>query len=145
MVLLLACDAADQKKSTSTVAVDTIKASPGTTGTGEKLEPEQPASAKSYANRRFRNVVVERVGKDSFLVRGEGQIFEANFGWIIEDGHEELKQGFQMTDAGAPEWGKFTFGIRAEKKRANSTLSLILFESSAEDGRRMDELPVPLY
>ena len=79
------------------------------------------------------------------MIKGKGQIFEANFSWIIEDGHEELQQGHQMTDAGAPEWGNFSFTVNASKKRPNSTLHLILFEISAKDGSRQHELPVPLY
>jgi hypothetical protein len=63
---------------------------------------------------------------------------------VLEDGHEELQQGFQMTDAGAPEWGKFKFTIEAKKKRANSTLTLILFEASPKDGSRQHELSMAL-
>ena len=100
---------------------------------------------KTYGNKRFKNVIVERIGKDSFLVHGQGQIFEANFNWVLEDGHNELQKGFQMTDAGAPEWGKFKFIIQAQKKRKNSTLTLILFETSAKDGSREYELPIVLY
>ena len=85
------------------------------------------------------------MANDKFLIRGQGQIFEANFSWIVEDGHEELKQGFQMTDAGAPEWGKFEFVINVPKKRENSTLTLILFESSPKDGSRQYELSITLY
>ncbi len=49
-----------------------------------------------------------------------------------------------MTEAGAPEWGKFEFTIDAKKKREISTLILILFESSAMDGSRQYELPIVL-
>jgi hypothetical protein len=87
---------------------------------------------------------VERIGENKFRIRGQGQIFEANFNWIVEDGHDELYKGFQMTEAGAPEWGKFEFTIDAKKKRENSTLILILFESSARDGSRQYELPLVL-
>ncbi len=88
---------------------------------------------------------MERIGDSSFRISGKGQIFEANFGWVVEDGHEELKSGYQMTDAGAPEWGKFSFTVTAAKKRPNSTLHLVLYESSAMDGSRVYELPVLLY
>ncbi len=50
-----------------------------------------------------------------------------------------------MTDMGAPEWGNFSFTVDVEKKRPNSTLTLILFESSAKDGSRQFELPILLY
>lgn len=100
---------------------------------------------KTYSNKRFRNVTVVRTGQDTFIVSGQGQIFEANFNWIVEDGHEELAKGFEMTDAGAPEWGNFKFTINVQKKKGNSTLTLVLFESSAKDGSRQYELPVTLH
>ena len=102
-----------------------------------QLEKEAPpkTNVKTYSNERFRNVTVEK---------GEGQIFEANFNWIVEDGHDELKNGYEMTDAGAPEWGKFDFTIDVTKNRENSTLTLIIFEISAKDGSRQHELPIAL-
>jgi len=139
LVFMLACGNNQQHSSTatSTQHSDTSQV---------KKEPlRDTLSTKSYNNQRFRDVTIERIGIDSFLVRGQGQIFEANFGWVVEDGHEELKQGSQMTDAGAPEWGNFKFGIRVPKKQASSTLTLILFESSPKDGSRQFELPITLY
>jgi hypothetical protein len=98
-----------------------------------------------YSNDRFKEVTVEKTGEHTFLIKGKGQIFEASFGWIVEDGHDELKKGFATTDAGAPEWGSFSFEVVVEKKRENSTVHLILFETSAEDGSRKYELPIRLY
>jgi hypothetical protein len=97
---------------------------------------------KTYSNARFKDVTVEKTGEHQYLVRGKGQIFEASFSWVVEDGHNELKKGFEMTDAGAPEWGNFSFTVEVEKERENSTLHLILFESSPKDGSRQYELPV---
>lgn len=99
---------------------------------------------KSYSNERFKDVVVEKTGDHSFVVSGKGQIFEASFSWVVEDGHNELLKGFEMTDAGAPEWGNFKFDLSVQKERENSTLTLILFESSAMDGSRQHELPLVL-
>ena len=102
-------------------------------------------SSKTYNNVRFRNVKAARLDGNRFRITGEGQIFEASFGWVIEDGHKELKQGFATTDAGAPAWGKFSFEVDAEKERPNSTLHLVLFETSMKDGSRQYQLPVLLY
>lgn len=99
---------------------------------------------KVYSNNRFRNVTVTKSGIDTYRIKGEAQIFEASFSWVVEDGHNELKKGHQMTDAGAPEWGHFDFTITAKKQRANSVLHLILFESSAKDGSRQFELSILL-
>lgn len=98
----------------------------------------------TYSNERFRNVRVEVINDSSFRVQGEAQIFEARFGWVVEDGHNELANGFESTDAGAPSWGDFSFTVRVEKRQLNSTLHLILFENSAKDGSRQHSLPVPL-
>jgi hypothetical protein len=101
-------------------------------------------AAKTYANERFRNVHVIKLDDTKFRIKGEGQIFEASFNWVVEDGHNELAKGYTMTDAGAPEWGKFNFTVDVKKERENSTLNLILFEASAKDGSRQHELPVVL-
>ncbi|MDB5190838.1 MAG: sporulation protein [Segetibacter sp.] len=105
--------------------------------------PKPPS--KVYANKRFKEVTVERIGTNKFFIKGKGQIFEGQFSWVIEDGHEEIQKGFAMTDNGPPEWGKFGFVVDAQKKRPNSTLHLILFEISANDGSRQHQLPIMLY
>ncbi|MDO8316757.1 MAG: Gmad2 immunoglobulin-like domain-containing protein [Flavobacterium sp.] len=141
-VLLFACN----KKETpqTTVVNDTLITIPETTKVVKAEKPEI-LLPKQYSNARFKEVTVERIDENKFRVRGKGQIFEANFNWIIEDGHDELKTGFQTTDAGAPEWGNFDFTITVEKKRENSKLTLVLFESSAKDGSRQHELPIVLF
>ena len=109
-----------------------------------KKKTPPKTNVKIYSNQRFRNVTVEKVNGNTFRVKGEGQIFEANFNWTVEDGHDELKKGYETTDAGAPEWGKFDFTIDVAKNRENSTLTLILYEISAKDGSRQHELPIAL-
>lgn len=150
-ITLAGCNASEQQNET-TVKTDTVKVHDTIIVDKEptqKTETEKPTapspSAKNYSNERFKEVRVEKIGEHKFLVQGKGQIFEASFSWVVEDGHEELKKGFQMTDAGAPEWGNFSFTIDVPKKRANSTLNLILFESSPKDGSRQYELSLLLY
>ena len=84
------------------------------------------------------------ITQNKFEVNGKAQVFEAAFSWVVEDGHNELKTGHEMTDAGAPAWGNFKFAVDAEKKDEYSTLTLILFEVSAKDGSRQYELAIPL-
>ena len=141
LLILVACNNTEPIKTAA--KVDPLKSIPDTI----QVKEAEPAALlpRTFSNKRFRDVTVERIGQDTFSVRGQGQIFEANFSWIVEDGHEELQKGFQMTDAGAPEWGKFEFAIDVRKRRQNSTLTLILFESSPKDGSRQHELHVPLY
>ena len=142
-IIIIGCNN-NVPKSNTTNKIDTLEMVDTINEVEEKDEPPPPPP-KIYSNKRFRNVTVRNLEGNKFLVRGEGQIFEANFSWVVEDGHEELKSGHQMTDAGAPEWGKFQFTVDVEKKRPNSTLQLILFEISAKDGSRQYELPVFLY
>lgn len=110
---------------------------------GISHSPEYEIARPAYDNARFRNVTVRKQNDSVFQIKGEAQIFEASFSWVIEDGHNELKKGFETTDAGAPEWGKFDFTVSAEKPE-NGSLTLLLFETSAKDGSRQHELPIPL-
>lgn len=150
LAMLAGCNANEQQNATENKN-DTILIQDTITSTKEKAEttkskkPVVISPKKIYTNERFKEVTVEKTGDHKFLVKGKGQIFEASFNWVVEDGHEELKKGYTTTDAGAPEWGNFSFTIDAPKKRANSTLRLILFESSAKDGSRQYELPILLY
>lgn len=108
------------------------------------VPPDVTDTTQVYSNAAFKDVTVEKLDSNRYVIEGKGRIFEASFSWVVEDGHEELQQGYEMTSGGAPEWGTFKFTIEAHKKRENSTLTLILFESSAKDGHRMHELPIVL-
>ena len=142
-LLYVGCNNPEQKQ-TTTVNADSGQVQDKTKTIAEPVKTDTQLN-HVYSNQRFKDVTVEKLDGDSFRVKGRAQVFEANLSWVVEDGHEELKKGFQMTSAGAPEWGEFVFTIDVEKKRPNSTLTLILFESSSKDGSRQFELPIPLY
>ncbi|MES2544299.1 MAG: Gmad2 immunoglobulin-like domain-containing protein [Bacteroidota bacterium] len=139
VIILISCNR-NRKNETVTVT-DSIPAQ------SQEIVIKEPITVvpKTYSNERFKDVTIEKTGEHQFTITGKAQVFEANFSWVVEDGHEELKKGFQMTDAGAPEWGNFKFSIDVAKKQENSTLRLILFEASAKDGSRQYELPIVLY
>lgn len=141
-LLLMACSKKETQHNNS--VRDTLKTTPKTTKIEKPIIPDN-SLPKQYSNERFKEVTIKRIDDNKFRIRGKGQIFEASFNWIIEDGHYELKSGFQATDAGAPEWGNFDFTITVQKKRENSKLTLVLFESSAKDGSRQYELPIVLF
>ena len=107
----------------------------------KEAEKEIP---KEFSNERFRHVSLEKLDGNKYRAKGEAQIFEANFNWSVEDGHYVLKTGSAMTNAGAPEWGKFEFTFEVKKVDDYSTLLLILYEVSSEDGSYKYELPIPL-
>lgn len=141
-LLLFACNKKETQR--NTIVNNTLITTPETTKV-VKAEKSENLLPKQYSNERFKEVTVERIDENKFRVRGKGQIFEASFNWIIKYGHDELKTGFQTTDAGAPEWGNFDFTITVQKKRENSKLTLVLFEISAKDGSRQHELPIVLF
>lgn len=143
-IILLACNANEPKNTATKKDTPNVGVENNQQTQGHKADTVIPP-VKTYFNKRFRDVTVVSLEENSYRVSGLGQIFEANFNWIVEDGHEELMKGYQMTDAGAPEWGRFDFTINVQKKRENSTLTLVLFESSAMDGSRQHELPIVLY
>jgi hypothetical protein len=145
---LIACNEATREKETvknDSVAVETPVKPPEYEDSVKVVKDTATVKPpRTYSNERFREVTVTKTGAAGFNIRGEAQIFEANFGWVVEDGHNELKKGNEMTDAGAPAWGNFNFTITVKKDRPNSTLTLILFESSPKDGSRQYELPIVL-
>jgi Immunoglobulin-like domain of bacterial spore germination len=104
----------------------------------------QPAARETYGNDIFRNVTVAKTGADTYEIKGQASVFEGVFNYVVEDGHNELTEGFVQTSAGAPEWGDFTHTLTVKKAEPNSTLTLILFEISAKDGSRRMELIIPL-
>ena len=139
ILLLFSCS---KQKNSATQTNDAF----APTDTLQMVQPAapEPAAARVYANERFREVTAEKVGGNKYRVTGKAQIFEAAFSWVVEDGHNELKKGFEMTDAGAPEWGQFDFTVVVGKETPNTTLTLVLFEVSADDGSRRHELPLAL-
>lgn len=143
-IILIACNANEPGKSGMKTDAPRSSVENNLPTQGNKTDTVIPL-VKTYFNKRFRDVTVVKLEANRYRISGLGQIFEANFNWIVEDGHEELMKGYQMTDAGAPEWGRFDFTINVQKKRENSTLTLVLFESSAMDGSRQHELPIVLY
>lgn len=141
ILLLFSCNNDQQKD--EKLKVNDVVISGDSTQIDKPKRPNKEIT-KEYANQRFRKVTVEKIASNKFRIQGEAQISEANFNWVIEDGHYELKKGYEMTNAGALEWGKFDFTVEAHKKRDNSTLNIILFEISAKDGSRQYELHIPL-
>ena len=94
------------------------------------------------AFRVFSPIADEEVDS-TFNVEGEARVFEAAFSWVLEDGHNVLAEGHEMTDAGAPEWGSFNFDVNFEYA-TQPHMMLILYVSSAKDGSPEHQLIIPL-
>lgn len=81
-----------------------------------------------------------------YTVTGKGRVFEGVMQFAVEDGHDYLLEGHQQLEEGAPAWAPFSLEITipSEQLPANGTLTLELFENSAKDGSRINELSIPL-
>lgn len=108
---------------------------------GEQLD----AKMESAENNAFRVSYPSPwiVGAD-FSFSGLARVFEGQFHWEVEDGHNILAQGIAMTDRGAPEWGRFHLEIGLEQPPTSPHGMLILYERSPKDGSRINELFIPL-
>ena len=92
-------------------------------------------------NPAFRNISVSG-SSGNYVVTGEARVFEATVQYEVEDGHFIYLDGFVTASDGAPAWGTFTININIPEADLpdNATLMLILFEESAEDGSRINEI-----
>ncbi|MEO5500716.1 MAG: Gmad2 immunoglobulin-like domain-containing protein [Ginsengibacter sp.] len=135
VIICFGCNTPDSSNHTSTDST--------TQNNQIKKEASGVLIPKTFSNERFKNVVVSKITEDSFSISGKARVFEAVFNWTLKEGDKEIKTGYKMTDAGAPEWGNFVFGITVPAG-TDSTLRLVLFESSAKDGSRVSELTLPL-
>lgn len=85
----------------------------------------------------------EAVVKDRIVVKGLARVYEGTVLYEFEDGHNILAEGFTTAKQGAPEWGEFEIIIEFDEV-ANNSGSVILFEESAKDGSRRNELIIPV-
>ena len=97
------------------------------------------------SNKAFRIFAPEpnNVVGTSFTVVGRARVFEATLQYRLEDGHNILAEGFTTATEGGPAWGDFEIQLEYERPTSPS-LTLILYESSAEDGQPIHELLLPL-
>lgn len=119
---------------------------PDQAGQTNEQPSENPTDSTEqvYQNDIFQDVTVVKTGEDTYTVKGKARIFEAAVDYVVEDGHNELAKGSVQASKGAPDWGEFTIDLNVKKVKPNSTLILILFETSANDGSRQNELLIAL-
>lgn len=111
----------------------------------EMRQVEITHKENSISNNAFRNILVS--GSDGkYTVAGEARVFEATLQYEVEDGHIIYLEGFETASGGAPDWGIFKIDINIPKDHLPQygQLTLILFEESADDGSRINELAIPL-
>jgi uncharacterized protein YceK len=115
----------------------------------ERVEKDQTGSdevnIKDLENKAFRNLKVEgKLGQ--YTVTGEARVFEAVFGYSVSDGHQYYIEEFKQLDGGAPNWSPFTLEISISEDQlpVNGTVMLELYEESAKDGSKVNQLFIPL-
>jgi len=82
--------------------------------------------------------------KEEIVIKGLARVYEGTVLYELEDGHNILDKGFTTATEGAPGWGEFDIIIKLDKEVANDSGSVILYEESAEDGSRINELIIPV-
>ncbi|XEC97248.1 Gmad2 immunoglobulin-like domain-containing protein [Paenibacillus tarimensis] len=102
-------------------------------------------SGDQQQNSAFRNIKVSG-SNGTYTVTGEARVFEAVMHYAVSDGHDYLFEKMHVLNEGAPEWSAFTLEIKLTKEQmpANGTLMLEVFEYSAKDGSKTNEIAVPL-
>jgi hypothetical protein len=74
-----------------------------------------------------------------FVVRGQSDTFEATVNWSVSQGRQVIKEG--VTQGGSYGQARpFRFAIRLP----NGTYTVRVFEYSAEDGRPMHMVAIPI-
>lgn len=138
-IFILACNNADDKNGN-----DTASATIDTTNPVFGPHAHSHDTVDLYQNETFKDVMLNKTGETTYNVTGKARVFEAVYHYLVKDGNIVVTDGHGTTDAGAPEFGNFSFTVDVKKKVATEALYLILFEVSAKDGSRINELPVPL-
>jgi len=81
--------------------------------------------------------------KDKIIVKGLARVWEATVQYEFEDGHFILAEGFVTASEGAPGWGEFAIEIGLDDAVSGSA-RVVLYEESAKDGSRLNELIIPV-
>ena len=115
-------------------------------GAGDHYIPEL------YGISHMESIVAESPGIKLFApqtalsiptVRGVARVFEGTVSWQLTDGTgKQMDKGFVTADSGGPNWGYFKFQIPANFLQG--TISLQVYEESAEDGRPVNVVSIPL-
>jgi hypothetical protein len=123
--------------------------------TGDPIVANAPESYLWVDEKKSREVVLQNVAfkiyepapdtevKDRIIVRGLARVYEGTVLYEFEDGHYILDEGFTTATEGAPGWGEFEIIIELDDV-ANYSGRVILFEESAKDGSRLNELKIPV-
>ncbi|MEC5424841.1 Gmad2 immunoglobulin-like domain-containing protein [Virgibacillus sp. C22-A2] len=123
--------------------------------TADPIVANNPESYPWIQEKEYREIVLQNDAfqifqpapntkvKDRVVVSGLAKVYEGTILYEFEDGHFILDEGFTTATVGAPEWGEFEIIIEFDEV-ANYSGRVILFEESAKDGSRINELQIPI-
>ncbi|OIJ09298.1 hypothetical protein BKP35_16640 [Anaerobacillus arseniciselenatis] len=123
--------------------------------TGKPIVAKEPESYQWVDEKDSQEIVLQNVAfriyepapytnvKDRIVVRGLARVYEGTVLYEFEDGHFILDEGFTTATNGAPEWGEFEIIIELDDV-TNYSGRVILYEESAKDGSRINELKIPV-
>ncbi len=123
--------------------------------TGDPIVANDPESYLWVDEKDSRKIVLQNAAfriyepapdakvKDQIVVSGLARVYEGTVLYEFEDGHFILDEGFTTATNGAPGWGEFEIVIELDDA-VNYSGRVILFEESAKDGSRMNELIIPV-
>lgn len=126
--------------------------------TGDPIVAKDPESYLWIDEKKSPEIVLQNVAfrifepapnsdvKDRIVVRGLARVWEGTVLYEFEDGHFVYDEGFTTASEGAPGWGEFEIVIDLDDINVDKNFStrVILFEESAEDGSRINELQIPV-
>lgn len=106
---------------------------------------QEENDSETFGNDAFRDVKA-RGQNGQYQVTGEARMFEATVSYAVSDGHIYFVEDFVTASAGGPNWGSFSIDITLDQSTipTHGTITLELFEESAQNGSRQHELFVPL-
>lgn len=116
-------------------------------GTEEEGDPEPSEPSSSVeGNDAFRNLELSGE-KGNYTVSGEARVFEGDFLYRVEDGHNELiSETTVQVDAGAPNWSQFELAISIPESElpASGAITLMIYDRNAKDNEPVNVNYVPL-
>jgi germination protein M len=116
---------------------------------GEGVIVSPPVDRLDFADNTAPAVLVESPAPwqevtSPLRVTGMSNTFEATLLYELVDASGEIvEEGFATATAGSGTWGTFNFRIRYQTNSAGEA-SLVLFEQSAKDGSRINEVEIPI-
>ena len=123
--------------------------------TGEPIVAKDPESYLWIDEKKSDKIVLQNTAfrifepapnsdvKDHIIVRGLARVWEGTILYEFEDGHFILDEGFTTASEGAPGWGEFEIVIDLDDA-VDYSGRVILYEESAKDGSRINELKIPV-